>query len=274
MSANARHDPDVRLTPISIPDLRALAAGRVISLDDRDYESSRQVFNAAIDRHPALVLRAANAVDVSLGVSFARASGIGLAVRGGGHSFAGHGVRDGGLVLDLSDMRALHIDPQRRIAWAQAGLTAGEYTNETARHGLTTGFGDTGSVGIAGITLGGGIGWLVRKHGLTIDDLLAVELVTADGELLHVDEQRHGDLFWALRGGGGNFGVVTRLQYRLHERARASLVATEGSRRTRCLPTATGVRLLPVSREAWSALTDCCHETAQLNPEGRCSRRR
>ena len=213
----ARQDPDVLLTPISIPDLRALAAGRVISSDDRDYESSRQVFNAAIDRHPALVLRAANAVDVSLGVSFARASGIGLAVRGGGHSFAGHGVRDGGLVLDLSDMRALHIDPQRRIAWAQAGLTAGEYTNETARHGLTTGSGDTGSVGIAGITLGGGIGWLARKHGLTIDDLLAVELVTADGELLHVDEQRHGDLFWALRGAGGNFGVVTRLQYRLHQ---------------------------------------------------------
>ncbi len=113
-------------------------------------------------------------------------------------------------------MRALHVDTQRRIAWAQAGLTAGQYTAEAARHGLTTGFGDTGSVGIAGLTLGGGIGWLVRKHGLTIDDLLAVELMTADGERLQVDFERHPDLFWALRGGGGNFGVVTRLQYRLH----------------------------------------------------------
>jgi FAD/FMN-containing dehydrogenase len=116
----------------------------------------------------------------------------------------------------MSNMRALHIDPQRRTARAQAGLTAGQYTTEAARHGLATGFGDTGSVGIAGLTLGGGIGWLVRKHGLTVDDLLAVEIVTADGERLHVDSQRHPDLFWALRGGGGNFGVVTRLHYRLH----------------------------------------------------------
>ena len=114
-------------------------------------------------------------------------------------------------------MRGLHIDPQRRIAWAQAGLTAAQYTAETARHGLTTGFGDTGSVGIAGLTLGGGIGWLVRKHGLTIDDLLAAELVTADGDRLHVDSERQPDLFWALRGGGGNFGVITRLQHQLHE---------------------------------------------------------
>ncbi len=119
-------------------------------------------------------------------------------------------------MLDMSNMRALHVDPQRRIARAQAGLTAEQYTSETARHGLTTGFGDTGSVGIAGLTLGGGIGWLVRKHGLAIDDLLAVELVTADGERLQVDSERHPDLFWALRGGGGNFGVVTRLRYQLH----------------------------------------------------------
>ncbi len=201
----------------SIPELRAALLGEVVAPGDPEYESARLVVNAAVDRRPALIVRPADSADVALAVSLARTEGLELAVRGGGHSFAGHGTTDGGLVLDMSNMRALHVDPQRRIAWAQAGLTAGQYTAETARHGLTTGFGDTGSVGIAGLTLGGGIGWLVRKHGLTIDDLLAVELVTADGERLQVDDERHPDLFWALRGGGGNFGVVTRLKYRLHE---------------------------------------------------------
>ena len=200
----------------SIRELRAALRGRVIAPGDPDYESTRLVVNAAIDHRPALIIRPVDCADVSLVVSAARAYGIELAIRGSGHSFAGHGSSDGGFVLDMSDMRGLHIDPQRRTAWGQAGLTAGQYTTEAARHGLATGFGDTGSVGIAGLTLGGGIGWLVRKHGLTVDDLLAVEIVTADGERLHVDSQRHPDLFWALRGGGGNFGVVTRLHYRLH----------------------------------------------------------
>jgi FAD/FMN-containing dehydrogenase len=207
----------LRLTPTSIPELRAALLGEVIEPDDPEYESARLVVNAAVDRRPAVIVRPADSADVALAVSLARADEMELAVRGAGHSFAGHGTTDGGMVLDMSNMRALHVDPQRRIAWAQAGLTAGEYTAEAARHGLTTGFGDTGSVGIAGLTLGGGIGWLVRKHGLTIDDLLAVELVTADRERLQVDAGRHPDLFWALRGGGGNFGVVTRLKYRLHE---------------------------------------------------------
>ncbi len=202
--------------PNSIRDLRAGLRGRAIAPDDPDYESVRLVVNAAIDRRPALIIRPADSGDVSLAVSAARTCGMELAVRGSGHSFAGHGTSDGGFVLDMSDMRGLHIDPQCRTAWAQAGLTAGEYTTEAARHGLATGFGDTGSVGIAGLTLGGGIGWLVRKHGLTVDDLLGVEVVTAEGERLHVDSERHPDLFWALRGGGGNFGVVTRLKYRLH----------------------------------------------------------
>jgi FAD/FMN-containing dehydrogenase len=215
------HHAEQRSAPHSLPDsiqaLRAALLGRVIAPDDPEYESARLVVNAAFDRRPALIIRPADSADVSLVVSVARAQGLELAVRGGGHSFAGHGTSDGGFVLDMANMRALHIDAQRRIAWAQAGLTAGQYTGETARHGLTTGFGDTGSVGIAGLTLGGGIGWLVRKHGLTIDDLLAMDVVTVDGERLQVDSERHPDLFWALRGGGGNFGVVTRLQYRLHE---------------------------------------------------------
>jgi FAD/FMN-containing dehydrogenase len=138
-----------------------------------------------------------------------------LAVRSGGHSI--HATTDGGIVLDLSDMKKFEIDVERRTAWAETGLTAGEYTAAAAAHGLATGFGDTGSVGIGGITLGGGVGYLVRKHGLTIDDLQAAEIVTADGELLYVDAGMHPDLFWAIRGGGGNFGVATRFKFRLHQ---------------------------------------------------------
>jgi FAD/FMN-containing dehydrogenase len=137
-------------------------------------------------------------------------------LRSGGHSAAGHGVTQGGVVLDLADMRALHIDPEQRTAWAQAGLTAGEYTAAAAERGLATGFGDTGSVGLGGITLGGGVGYLVRRHGLTIDDLLAADVVTADGRLLRADSETNPDLFWAIRGGGGNFGVATRFLFRLH----------------------------------------------------------
>jgi FAD/FMN-containing dehydrogenase len=140
-----------------------------------------------------------------------------LSVRSGGHSIAGHSVAEGGIVLDLRDMRALHIDAAARTAWVETGLTAGEFTTAVAEHGLALGFGDTGSVGIGGITLGGGVGFLLRKHGLTIDNLLAAEVVTADGRLLHVDAGNHPDLFWAIRGGGGNFGVATRFKFRLHE---------------------------------------------------------
>jgi FAD/FMN-containing dehydrogenase len=150
-------------------------------------------------------------------VILARDAGLELAVRSGGHSAAGHSVSDGGIVLDLANMRALEIDAGQRTAWAETGLTAGEYTIAADAFGLATGFGDTGSVGIGGLTLGGGVGYLVRKHGLTIDNLLAAEIVTADGQLLRTDAKNHPDLFWAMRGGGGNFGVVTRFQFRLHQ---------------------------------------------------------
>ena len=161
-------------------------------------------------------MRPANADDVAHVVTIARETGLPLAVRCGGHSGAGHSVVDGGIVLDLRDLKALDFDVDARTAWAGAGLTAGEYTTAAAEHGLATGFGDTGSVGLGGITLGGGVGYLVRKHGLTIDSLLAADIVTADAELLRVDAEHHPDLFWAIRGGGGNFGVATRFQYRLH----------------------------------------------------------
>jgi FAD/FMN-containing dehydrogenase len=202
---------------ISIAQLRSALKGRVIAPGDSGYDEGRTVFYGGIDRRPAAIVRAANAADVSHVVMLARESGLELAIRGGGHSIAGHSTTDGGIILDLSELKGLEIDVERRTAWAEAGLTAGEYTAAAAAYGLATGFGDTGSVGIAGITLGGGVGYLVRKHGLTIDDLLAAEIVTADGQLLHVDAETHPDLFWAIRGGGGNFGVVTRFQYRLHE---------------------------------------------------------
>lgn len=202
---------------ISIPQLRTALTGQVIAPGDAEYDTARTVFTGGIDRRPAVIVRVADATDVSYIVSLARETGVELAIRSGGHSGAGHSVSEGGIVLDLSNMKALHIDAEQRTAWAETGLTAGEYTAKAGAYGLATGFGDTGSVGIGGITLGGGVGYLVRKYGLTIDDLLAADIVTADGQLLRVDAETHPDLFWAIRGGGGNFGVVTRFQFRLHE---------------------------------------------------------
>ena len=204
-------------TTLSIPQLRAALNGRVIAPGDPGYDQARTVFVGGFDQRPAVIVRAADAADVARVVALARDTGLELAVRSGGHSGAGHSTTEGGIVLDLRDMKALDIDADRRTAWAEAGLTADEYSVAAAAHGLATGFGDTGSVGIGGITLGGGIGYLVRKHGMTIDNLLAADLVTADGRLLRVDEQTHPDLFWAIRGGGGNFGVATRFQFRLQE---------------------------------------------------------
>jgi FAD/FMN-containing dehydrogenase len=202
---------------LSTAQLADQVKGRVIVPDDSDYDRARRVFSGAIDRRPAVIIRVADTDDVARVIGMARETGLELAVRSGGHSAAGHGVSEGGIVLDLSALRALEIDVEGRTAWAETGLTAGEYSLAAGEHDLATGFGDTATVGIGGITLGGGIGFLVRKHGMTIDDLLAADVVTADGELLRVDADNHPDLFWAIRGGGGNFGVATRLQLRLHE---------------------------------------------------------
>ena len=202
---------------ISIPQLRADVRGQVIGPDDDGYDQARTVVTGGIDRRPAVIVRAADANDVALVVRLAADTGTELAVRSGGHSGAGHSVSEGGVVIDLRDMKGLEIDPSSRTAWAETGLTAGEFTVAAAGHGLAVGFGDTGSVGLGGITLGGGVGYLVRKHGLTIDSLLAAEIVTADGHRLRVDADNHPDLFWAIRGGGGNFGVATRFQFRLQQ---------------------------------------------------------
>ena len=200
----------------SISALRAGLKGRIILPEDAAYDQVRAVFYGGYDRRPALIVRPVDAADVAAVIALAREQELELAVRSGGHSNAGHSVSEGGLVLDLADMRSLAIDPEARTAWAEAGLTAGEYTQAAAAYGLATGFGDTGSVGIGGLTLGGGVGYLVRKYGLTIDDLLAAEVVTADGQTLQADAKTHPDLFWAIRGGGGNFGIVTQFVFQVH----------------------------------------------------------
>jgi FAD/FMN-containing dehydrogenase len=201
---------------IELPRLRAAVDGRVVTPEDAGYDQARTLFYGGFDQRPAAIVRPADAAQVARVVDLARHGGLELAVRAGGHSTAGHSLSDGGIVLDLSELTGIEVDPEARTAWAQAGLTTGAYTAAVQAHGLVTGFGDTASVGIGGLTLGGGVGYLVRKHGLTIDSLLAAEVVIADGQILEIDDERHPDLFWAIRGGGGNFGVATRFQFRLH----------------------------------------------------------
>ena len=199
-----------------ITKLRNSVQGKVIRPEDAGYDEARSIFYSWVTKKPGVIVKAANAKDVKAVVNFARDNGIELAVHGGGHSIAGHSLSEGGVALDMSGMQGLDIDISARTAWAEAGLTAGKYTEVTGAHGMATGFGDTGTVGIGGLTLGGGVGYLVRKYGLTIDSLLAADIVTANGELLRVDEENSPDLFWAIRGGGGNFGVVTRFKFKLH----------------------------------------------------------
>jgi FAD/FMN-containing dehydrogenase len=196
-----------------IRDLRAAVAGRVVTPGDPGYDDLRVVFPGGVDRRPSIIVLPKNDADVRHTVTRVRNAGGELAVRSGGHTI--HCTTEGGVVLDLREMSALAVDVVTDTAWAQTGLTAAAYSTAVGAYGLATGFGDTGSVGIGGITLGGGIGYLTRKHGLTIDSVLAAEIVTADGELRRVDSTSEPDLFWAIRGGGGNFGVATRFQYRL-----------------------------------------------------------
>ncbi len=197
--------------------LRDRVRGRIIGPDDADYDRARTIVVGGSDLHPAAIIRVADAADVAAAIAAARDLGLEIAVRSGGHSGAGHCSTEGGVVIDLRELDQLEIDVPGRTAWFGAGLTASQVTSALVEHGLALGFGDTGSVGIGGITTGGGVGYLVRKHGLTIDSLMAAEIVTADGAIRVVDEEHEPDLFWAIRGGGGNFGVVTRFQFRLHE---------------------------------------------------------
>ena len=190
--------------------------GRVVTRRDAAYDEVRTVALGNFDRRPAAVIRVANVADVAAVINFARATDLELAVRSGGHSVVGYSGTDGGLVIDLRDLNGIDIDGETSTAWVGTGLTSGEVTKAVEKHCLIVGFGDSGSVGIGCLTHGGGIGYMVLKQGLTIDSLLAAEVVTANGDILIADDENHPDLFWALRGGGGNFGVVTRLKFKLH----------------------------------------------------------
>jgi FAD/FMN-containing dehydrogenase len=196
--------------------LRSVLKGEVLSPRDGGYDSARRVFNAMVDRRPALIARCAATADVVACVRFAREHELAVAVRGGGHSLAGLALCDGGLVIDLSPMKEIRVDAAARRAKAQAGLTLGEFDRATHAAGLATTMGVAPTTGIAGLTLGGGLGWLMGKHGLACDNLISATVVTADGAVMTASATDHPDLFWGLRGGGGNFGIVTEFEYRLH----------------------------------------------------------
>ena len=196
--------------------LRNSVLGSVIGPEDEGYDEARAIWNGAIDRRPAWIVRCTGVADVAAAVGFARERDLLVGVRSGGHGVGGHAICDGGLVIDLSPMKGIRVDPATRTARAEPGVLWGELDRETQHFGLATVGGIVTHTGIAGLTLGGGIGWLMRKHGATVDNLLSADVVTAQGEIVTASEEENPDLFWAIRGGGGNFGVVTSFEYRLH----------------------------------------------------------
>src|SRR3954464_5108635 len=204
------------LREATLAEFEAGLSGRLIRPDDWGYDEARAIWNGAHDRRPALIVRCAGVADVMRAVGFARSEDLAVAVRGGGHSIPGFSSVDGGIVIDLSAMRAVHVDPVGRTALAQGGSTWADFDHETQAFGLAVTGGLVSSTGIAGFTLGGGIGWLMRKHGLTCDNLIGADVGTADGQLVHASESENPELLWGLRGGGGNFGIATSLEYRLH----------------------------------------------------------
>ncbi|WP_425956808.1 FAD-binding oxidoreductase [Xylanimonas sp. McL0601] len=205
-----------RLGDATLGELRAALAGPVFTPPDEGYDQARHVWNGSIDRRPALVVRADGVADVVAAVSFARSEGLPIAVRGGSHSIAGFSTCDDGMVIDLSGMHAVHVDPATGRAQVQGGATWLQFDREAQLHGLATTGGLVSSTGVGGFTLGGGVGHLVRKHGLALDNLVGVEMVTGSGEVVRADEHTNPGLFWAVRGGGGNFGVVTTFEFALH----------------------------------------------------------
>lgn len=203
--------------PEAIEGLKSRLRGRTIAPDAVDYDDVRSIWNAMIDRRPALIVRCAGVADIRACVSFARDANVLTAVRGGGHNIAGNALCDGGLLIDLSEMRSVRVDPWQRTAVVEPGALLSDVDHEAQQFGLATPLGINSTTGVAGLTLGGGFGWLSRRLGLTVDNLLSVDVVTADGQLIQANEQANEDLFWAVRGGGGNLGIVTSFTFRLHE---------------------------------------------------------
>jgi FAD binding domain/Berberine and berberine like len=206
----------IELDPAAVNELERSFRGQVLRPVDPSYDEERRVWNGSVNRFPALIARCAGVADVRAAVRFARQTGLAVAVRSGGHSFPGLSVCDDGLVIDLSSMKGIRVDPDARTARVQAGAQLADVDRETREFGLAVPAGIVSHTGVAGLTLGGGIGWLMRKHGLTIDQLLAVDLVTADGEFVKASATENAELFWGLRGGGGNFGIVTEFEFHLN----------------------------------------------------------
>jgi FAD/FMN-containing dehydrogenase len=200
----------------ALTDLKASFGGILLQAGDDGYDEARRVHNGLIDKRPAVIARCKGTADIANAVKFARRSGLEIAVRGGGHNVAGRSTVDGGLMIDLSPMKGIYVDAKARTARAQGGVNWGEFNRETQLHGLATTGGAISTTGIAGLTLGGGLGWLMGKYGLSVDNLLSAEVVLADGSVVAASSAENPDLFWALRGGGGNFGVVSSFEYRLH----------------------------------------------------------
>ena len=205
------------LAETAVKELRGAMRGEVLIPGEEGYDQARRVWNGMIDRHPLIIVRCLGASDVIKGVRFARQHGLTVSAKGGGHNVAGNAVCDDGMMIDLSKMRSVRVDPTRRVARVEPGATWRQFDLEAQTFGLATTGGLVSSTGVAGFTLGGGIGWLVRKHGLAMDNLLSIDLINADGELVHASMSENPDLFWGVRGGGGNFGIVTSFEFQLHQ---------------------------------------------------------
>ncbi|MBU7441473.1 FAD-binding oxidoreductase [Paraburkholderia fungorum] len=206
----------VSVSSSAADELKAAIRGELLLPGDAGFDAARSIWNAMIDRHPAMILRCAGVADVRRGVTFARDHGLPLAVHSGGHNIAGTALCDDGLVIDLSPMKSVQIDPVAKRAYVEPGATLRDFDHEAQAFGLATPLGINSTTGVAGLTLGGGFGWLSRRYGMTVDNLISADVVTADGELRHASADSNEDLFWAIRGGGGNFGVVTRFEFALH----------------------------------------------------------
>ena len=207
----------INISKEAIENLKSKVKGRVVLQSDSSYDEVRQIWNAMIERHPALIVRCAEADDVPPAIAFARENGLEISIRGGGHNIAGNALCDNGLVIDFSTMTKVHVDAEKKRAYVQPGATLADLDEATQSHGLATPVGINSTTGIAGLTLGGGFGWLTRKYGLTVDNLVSVEAVTAQGKRIRASENENADLFWAIRGGGGNFAIVTQFEFKLHE---------------------------------------------------------
>jgi FAD/FMN-containing dehydrogenase len=206
----------VNVSSSAVDELKTAMRGQVLLPGDASFDEARSIWNAMIDRRPAIILRCAGVADVRRGVAFARDNGLPLAIRGGGHNIGGSALCNDGVVLDLSQMKSVRIDPAARRAYVEPGATLRDFDHEAQAFGLATPLGINSTTGVAGLTLGGGFGWLSRRYGMTVDNLVSADVVTAEGELVHASADSHEDLFWAIRGGGGNFGVVTRFEFALH----------------------------------------------------------